>query len=235
MSSSGKKYGLSREQEQLAARYFGRHVTGVKAAALLAVALIMCLSPILMGLRLWDSIPEIISTGLTDMAGNDDPLPRWALVCALPGLAAVLTLICHGQLWLNQRRQTVPKASVRLLGRWVIPVVTLFFNSWAISSCGGAAVGPGFVLPCAVGAALALLGGRLFDCERGSSLGLNFGYALHSEDAWRNIHRAAGYCSMAAGLLIILSLELLGRLPAYIAAAAALALVSPVIYCALRR
>lgn len=147
---------------------------------------------------------------------------------------AVLTLICHGQLWFNQQRRTVPKPSIRLLGRWVIPVIAVFLSSWAISSCADHELAPGFKLLCAAGLLLVLLGVRLFEGKKDSLLALNFGYARRSPIAWMKVQRLAGSCWLTAGLLMIIFLQLLGGLPLYAGGIILLLLIIPPVFCAVR-
>ena len=94
MSNRKKREAIPRDLEIRGAEIFGKHISGEKQRALLIVTLIACALPVILGLRLWDQIPEIVETGLIGPGGKDDSLPRWALVFALlPGIAAVLFLL----------------------------------------------------------------------------------------------------------------------------------------------
>ena len=116
-----KNPGMTREMEMESARMFGKHVTKEKALLLFVVTMLACAMPMQLGIRLWDRIPEIVETGLIGMDGKDDSLPRAAVVFLVPGLMCLLNLICHGQLWFNQKRMTLPNTPVRLVGRWGFP------------------------------------------------------------------------------------------------------------------
>lgn len=83
--------------------------------------MIACALPMITGVRLWESIPEIVETGITRMDGRDDSMPRALVVFGIPGLMCLLNLIVHIQLYLNQQRMTLPKTFVRLFGRWAFP------------------------------------------------------------------------------------------------------------------
>ena len=128
MSTQKKKKALdpaSRQAEMEGARLFGKHVSKTKGRLLLAVTLVCCALPVGLGLRLWEEIPEIVEPGLIGMDGRDDSLPRAAVVFALPGLMCVLDLLAHYQLLVSQKRMTVPKAHVRLVGRWGFPIISV--------------------------------------------------------------------------------------------------------------
>ena len=152
---------LHRQAEAESARRFG--VPRGKEAVLLAVTLAVCALPMLSGVRLWDSIPETVPTGLIGPDGRDDSLPRAAVVFALPGLMCLLNLITHVQLLASQRRAALPKAHVRLMGRWGFPVLSLFFCGGVILHSAGGGFSPAFLALCALGLGLMLLGSRLWD------------------------------------------------------------------------
>lgn len=157
----GTQDGLQRKAENTRLR--GRHVSREKGAVLLAVTLAVCALPMFLGIRLWDSIPATVSTGLIGPDGKDDSLPRAAVVFVLPGLMCLLNLITHVRLWMSQRRMTPPKPYIRLMGRWGFPVLSLFFCGGVTLYSAGGGFSPVFVALCALGLGLMLLGCRLWE------------------------------------------------------------------------
>ena len=86
------KYGMTRKQEKDASKFFGKHISKVKTIYLLIVTLITCAMPMLVGLRLWDRIPDIVETGLIGTNGQDDSMPREVfLFMVFPDLCACST------------------------------------------------------------------------------------------------------------------------------------------------
>lgn len=193
----------SRQAEMEGARLFGRHVSRTKGWLLLAVTLVCCALPVILGLRLWDEIPEIVETGLIGADGKDDSLPRAAVVFALPGLMCVLDLLAHYQLLVNQRRMTVPKPHVRLVGRWGFPIISVLFCGGMMLQSAGRAWDLSFVAPCVLGLLLLLLGSHMWDCPRDSRVSLGFALAGRPGADWDGVHRLTGGAWLAAGLLAI--------------------------------
>ena len=70
MSQNKKAIPMTGEAQAQAARLFGRHVSREKAFILFAVTMIACALPMITGVRLWESIPEIVETGITRMDGT---------------------------------------------------------------------------------------------------------------------------------------------------------------------
>ena len=206
---------LTREQEREASRYFGKHVTLAKAAVSLCFALLTAASPMLLGLHLWEQIPEIVETGLTGINGEDDSLPRAVLVFGVPGLMCVLTLICHGQLWLHQKAERLPPTPIRITGRWSIPVISVLLCSFWLRRAAGQPTEFSDFLPCLLALVLILLGAHFFDCPRDSQVAFRFRSIEHWEIPWQKTHRLAGVCWMLAGLQLLVFYFLLGTLPWY--------------------
>lgn len=205
MSNKKKKKlpGMTWEMEMESARMFGKHVTKEKAILLLVVTMLACAMPIQVGIRLWDQIPEIVETGLIGMDGKDDSLPRAAVVFLVPGLMCLLNLICHGQLWFNQKRMTLPNTPVRVLGRWGFPVISVLFCSGLMLESAGSGLTLPFLVPCVLGLVLLMLGGHMWDCPRDSKVALRFSFTEGNEQAWREVHRFAGWLWSIGGLLVL--------------------------------
>ena len=219
-------YNLTREQEREASRYFGKRVTPAKAAVSLCFALLTAASPMLLGLHLWEMIPEIVETGLTAVNGEDDSIPRAVLVFGVPGLMCVLTLICHGQLWLHQKAERLPPTPIRITGRWSIPVISVLLCSFWLCRAAGQPTEFSYFLPCLLALVLILLGAHFFDCPRDSQIAFRFRSIEHWETPWRKTHRLAGVCWMLAGLQLLVFYFLLGTLPWYSFVLAVLLLLS---------
>lgn len=198
-----KNPGMTREMEIESARMFGKHVAKEKAILLFVVTMIACAMPMQLGVRLWDKIPEIVETGLIGMDGKDDSLPRAAVVFLVPGLMCLLNLICHGQLWFNQKRMTLPNTPVRLVGRWGFPVISVFFCSGLMLESAGGGLTLTFLTPCVLGLVLLMLGGHMWDCPRDARIALRFSFTEGNEQAWRGVHRFAGWLWSVGGLLVL--------------------------------
>ncbi len=230
MSTKKKKKGpdaLQRQAEKEGARMFGKHVSRTKGRLLLAVTLAACALPVILGVRLWTEIPEIVPTGLIGMDGKDDSLPRWAVVFVLPGLMCLLNFLAHYQLAVSQKRMVVPKAHVRLVGRWGFPIISVLFCGGMMLQSAGRAWTPAFAAPCGLGLLLLLLGSHMWECPRDSRISLGFALARGKAD-WDAAHRFAGEIWLAAGLAVIA-----GTMAGFSAGAvlcAAAALIIPAVY-----
>lgn len=232
MSSKAKKSKteIERQMEMESARIFGKHVSKEKAVVLYAVTLAACAMPMLMGLRLWSRIPEVVPTGLIGFNGEDDSFPRWMVAFGLPAFMCLMNTIAHGQLWFNQKRMTLPSTPVRLLGRWGFPVLSVVFCSGMILEAVDTPLSLPFVTPCVMGLALLMLGAHMWDCPRDARVALRFSFTEQSPDAWKTVHRFAGWLWMAAGLVVLAGVMVTSGSTPLTAAVILLSLAAPLAY-----
>lgn len=212
------------------AKKFGKHVSPEKQRLLLAVTLLACAMPVVLGNRLWDQIPEWVLSGLTNQAGKDDSIPRWMVAVGLPALMCLLEGIAHFMLRMYQKQMTLPPRFNRLMGRWSFPVISVLFCGMFILKSAGEPVSLAFAVPCLLGLALLMLGAHLWDCPMDAKVALRFGGLAENRTRWQRVHRVSGCVWMAAGLLILLETMLLGQYGPLLAAAVLAAILVPLIY-----
>lgn len=233
-AKKNRQTAAEREVEAAGAKLFGRQVSKEKARALLIVTLIACALPMILGARLWNDIPEIVSSGLIGSNGHDDSIPRWVVAYGLPGFMCLMDLIAHGQLMVNQKRMTIPKPAVRLMGRWGFSVISVLFCSGMILQSSGGNLTLPFVTPCVLGLLLMMLGGHMWDCPRDARIALRFSSTEHSAAAWKAVHLFASRIWMAAGLLVIAGVMVTSTSTVFTAVLIVAALLTPMAYAARR-
>ena len=212
MSNRKKREALPRDLEIRGAEIFGKHLSPEKQRALLIVTLTACALPMILGVRMWDRIPEIVETGLIGPGGQDDSLPRWAVALLLPGLMCLL------------------EAVAQLMGRWGFPTISLLFCSGAILETSGQWLSLNFYTPCILGLVLMLLGSHMFDCTEDAKLALRFSFTVNNPPLWKEVHRFAGWLWMLAGLVVAAGAMVTSETTFFSALLALVVLVVPMIY-----
>lgn len=120
---------ISPEVELEAAKIFGKHVSKKKALLLFIVTSVVCLLPIVLGIKFFDQIPKVIITGIIGTDGKDDSMPRSVLVFGIPALMFILNGICHGQFYVHQLKNKMPPKQVRFFGRWGWSIISTILCS----------------------------------------------------------------------------------------------------------
>ena len=125
---------------------------------------------------------------------------------------------------------TLPSAAVRLVGRWGFPVISVLFCSGMVFEATGGTLTLPFITPCVLGLALLLLGAHMWDCPRDAKLALRFSFTECSDEAWRAVHRFAGWLWLAVGLLVIAGVMLTSGSTVSTAVLIVVALLAPMVY-----
>lgn len=166
----------------------------------LGLTCIVCLLPILLGVALWDSLPETMAIHFDINNNPDNFASKGFVVFGLPGLMVLLQVICCLINDINAKSKGERKKFERAT-KWIIPcmsvvlqVVTLGYGlGWNIDIRKVAAV--------IVGVVLIVVGNYLpkFDYIKN--------YDLDTEKA-RKINRFIGFETVVMGVLFIISIFL---------------------------
>lgn len=180
----------------------GRHVIPAAAYVMFPFAVGVSLLPILAGLRLFDRIPETVYTGIVSVTGQADSMPRPGLVFGLPCLLAVLTIICHVQLWLHQRAGDLPPGFVCIFGRWGMPAFSVLAITTFIRLGAGIPVSVPYLVLCGIGLLILLAGSRILSMPEGRDITLknmilSGDYETPAENA------AVGSTRLSAGIVLL--------------------------------
>ncbi len=160
------------QNDALLLPFKGKHAPLDKIFLLFPVTVIICLLPSCIGIRLWDKIPEVVTTGIVNARGEDDSMPRAILVYGLPVLVCLINIICHVQLFLHQRWKTLPPGFVSLVGRLGMPCVSVFAIASFILLGAGISPGGAHLAICAAGMLLVACGSQILDFTGGGIPGL---------------------------------------------------------------
>ena len=169
--------------------------------------------------------------GLIGSNGQDDSIPRWMVAFGLSGLMCLLNFLSHFQLKRFQGKMSLPPVHVRLMGRWGFPILSVIFCTGMIrQSVGGQPLPLGAVAHNVLGLLLMLLGAHMYECPRDARIALRLPVVQNSDSSWNAVHKFAGLCWLAAGLVIII-LSMISQMLSPLTAVLALgALAAPVIY-----
>ncbi|MBR4965208.1 MAG: SdpI family protein, partial [Lachnospiraceae bacterium] len=191
---------------------------------------LMTLSPILIGLLLWNRLPEQIVTHW-DMKGTPDGSMGKALAVFLPPL---LCLILHLFCAFITTRDSENKRQYRKIVSqclWITPVIVLLTSCWVFAFALGTEFNLTMMLFAVIGIAFILIGNYMPKCRQNYFIGIKITWTLHSEENWNRTHRFAGKIWVLGGFLFLLASALPGVAAAVVMSTAGVLMVLvPVIY-----
>lgn len=171
----------------------------------LILTTLICLSPILLGLTLYDRLPEMIPTHF-DLAGNPNGWSsRGMAVFGLPAFMAVLNLVCHlaeSRLRGEKGRRAAPEIMF-LLTDWLCPVLSLLIVPMCLFEGMGMSVPVGRISMLVVAILFVVMGNYLPKCRPNPYMGIKLPWTYASEENWYKTHRFGGKVWVVCGLLLI--------------------------------
>lgn len=160
-------------------------------------------SPILVGLLLWNRLPEKLATQWNTSGTPSGWSTKPFAVIAIP----LFILLCH---WFCViAAMADPKAKnhsrkILTLVLWICPVVSLFCMTAIYLEGLGHHVSIQKYLPILIGLLFLVIGNYLPKCKQNYSIGIRVPWTLNSTENWNRTHRMAGRLWSAAGVLFML-------------------------------
>lgn len=167
----------------------------------LILTTLLCLLPILLGLALYDRLPEQIAVHWNSAGEPDSYFPKLAAVLGLPGLFAGISLFVNFTLSRDPKAQR-QSAVLRNIGLWFIPFLSLLLVPITLFIAMGAQIPIGTIAPLLLGLFLVVIGNYLPKCRQNYTVGIKLPWTLHSEENWNRTHRMAGVLWIAGGFII---------------------------------
>ena len=168
----------------------------------LLLSCLVVLLPILVGLLLWNKLPDNMTThwgadGAADGHGSK------AMVVFLPSsilLAVHIFALVITGLDKNIHNQT-KKAQAIIF--WIIPCLSLFVGGLIYGVAFGMEMHLARFLPAFLGVLFALMGNYMPKVKQNHSLGIKITWTLQNEENWVKTHRFAGKVWFVGGLVMI--------------------------------
>lgn len=161
------------------------------------------LAPILVGLLLWDRLPDTMATHW-GAGGNAD---GWAgKAFAVFGIPPIMLLLHWLGLWVTtkdpKQKNQGKKAFAMIF--WMVPAISWFTAAILYGTALGAELNMGSLLFAAMGLMFMVIGNYMPKVKQNYSLGIKVVWALHNEENWNATHRFGGKVWVAGGFVIFL-------------------------------
>lgn len=175
-----------------------------KNMKVLVITSIMILLPMLVGIVLWNQLPEQIPSHWNAAGEIDGWSGKAFSVFGMPLILLAAQWLCLLGTLADPKRDRHPEKIVHLV-LWIIPVLSLFLHTVTYAVALGQAVRMEVVMPVFIGLVLAIVGNYLPKCKQNYTIGIKIPWTLSSEENWNRTHRFAGRLWVVCGLIIILT------------------------------
>ncbi len=172
-----------------------------KHLRILLLTSILILFPMIIGIFIWDKLPEMIATHW-NMSGNVD---GWAskpiVVFGIP----LLMLIIQWFGFIMTMNNTNMNNKVMYLVLCIVPMISWLLTIVIYGSALGYDVNVGKIVSIVLGCMFTIIGNYLPKQTQNYFVGIRLPWTLKSEENWRKTHHLSGWIWMISGVLIILS------------------------------
>ena len=175
-----------------------------KNLKVLIITSIIILLPMLVGLILWNQLPDKIPFHW-NAAGEVDGWASRPVAVFVPS-AAMLALqwLCLLVTSTDPKKQNHPEKVVHLV-LWLIPIITVFISALMYVSALGVSVRVETLMPILLGLLFVAIGNYMPKCKQNYTIGIKIPWTLASEENWNRTHRLSGWVWVGGGIVMMLS------------------------------
>ena len=168
----------------------------------ISLSLIVTLFPILVGLLLWNRLPEQLPNHWNINGQIDGWMPKAYSVFLLPCLLALGQLVLSFVTFADPKRRNIHKKPL-LVVLWIIPVLSFFLNSAIYLVALGVRCNVPALILTLIGVLFIFIGNYLPKLRQNYTVGIKLPWTLADEDNWARTHRLGGKLFVAFGLLTL--------------------------------
>lgn len=191
---------------------------------------LLTLSPILLGLILWDKLPNTMSIhwgadGVADGFGS-----KAIAVFLLPSILFALNLLCMLVTALDKKQAEQNKKALNLIF-WIMPVISISLSGTFYSIFLNKEFDITILLPILFGLMFLSIGNYLPKIKQNQTLGIKLPWTIYNEENWNKTHRFGGKVWAICGIIILLSVFLPMKISIYVfVLTLILAIILPTVY-----
>ena len=171
------------------------------------ITTIVCLLPILIGILLWNKIPNEVATHFDSQGIPNGWSSKGFAVFGLPLFVTGCHLLCTVATCADPKSQRLGGKMFKLI-LWICPLISLFCVVSVYGYALGMNVNVDFIARIFIGLIFVVIGNYLPKCRQNYTVGIKLPWTLHDEDNWNATHRFAGGIWMIGGVIFILSIFL---------------------------
>lgn len=177
----------------------------------LIISTLLCLTPIIFGMILYDRLPEQIAVHFNAANVPDNYASKGFAIFGIPIFMAILNIIII-IINNNAPKSNLVSIKVKNLVIWLIPILSVITNSIVLLYAVGTEINIGFVITIVVGIIFIVVGNYLPKTKQNYLIGIRLPWTLNSEQNWNKVHHIAGYIWIVGGFVIIIGAFLGGAI-----------------------
>ena len=171
---------------------------------ILIVTSIIILLPILVGVILWDKLPNEIPSHWNISGEVDAWSSKSTVVFGMPLLMLALQWVGVFATLTDPKKKNHGSKVIHLVF-WLIPTICIVLSAVSYFAAMGKEVNVEITVPAFLGFIFVVIGNYLPKCKQNYTIGIKIPWTLSNEENWNKTHRLAGRLWVICGIVIMLS------------------------------
>lgn len=171
---------------------------------------LLALSPVLVGLILWNRLPAQIPTHFSGSNTPDDWSSKATAIFGMPLFLFAMQWLCFLCTSADPKRQNISPKLIRVL-LWFMAILspTVICSCYAVAL--GVNINIGMLVNLLVGILFLILGNYLHKVKQNYTIGIRIPWALNNEENWNRTHRLSAWIFILGGIVMIANAFLLSE------------------------
>lgn len=165
---------------------------------------IITLLPMLLGILLWNRLPETMATHF----GADGEANGWSsrgfAVFGIPFFLLMVHILCTVATSCDPKRQSINEKMFHLI-LWICPLCSLFCGVGIYAYALEISLNLSMAAEFFVGLIFIIIGNYLPKCRQNYTVGIKLPWTLADEENWNRTHRLAGFIWVPCGIIFIIN------------------------------
>lgn len=163
---------------------------------------IITLLPIVIGLLIWDILPEQIPVHWNINGEVDNYLQKEAHVFGMPLLMLFIHCICFFATRVDPKSDNISRKPIQLVLS-ICPLLSIGLTSFTYLYVLGYNINIGTFVIALLGVLFIFIGNYLPKCKQNYTIGIRIPWTLNDEENWNKTHRLGGKVWTVCGILMI--------------------------------
>ena len=168
----------------------------------LILASLVLLIPIVVGLILWDKLPDSIPIHWGINGEPDNWSGKGFAVFGMPAIMLAVQWICAFACTADPKYKNYNPKMMKL-SLWICPCVGLILSCMVYPAALGYSISSKVIAPLIVGVLFIVMGNLLPKCRQTYTMGIKLPWTLASEENWNATHRFGGKVWVIGGILCL--------------------------------
>lgn len=164
---------------------------------------LLSLSPIVVGLILWDRLPDTVATHF----GVDNTPDGWSskafAVFGLPLVIVGLEWLCMLATKMDPKVRNIDDSVMMKIVLWMMPCLSILMSGLTYINALGYEIKVGMIVMAFMGVLFVIMGNYLPKCKQSYTMGIKLPWTLESAENWNRTHRMAGKLWVFGGIVIL--------------------------------